>query len=324
MKNNIGKYIGIVLGIICIILTITLICIKVSSVSAKTDEKDLKQKVKDEISYFESNIIEVMNKLNNIEVIKYKVYTKEVNDPKSENNQKSDASSSSSKQSSGQDSSQGGGSSGGESSSSQGGQSSGGGSSESSQSNTTTVSELVPNTTLEENSQEPDWTNISFLVENIYSSWPTANLDFQKQGIAQENITSFSLSMDGVIQSVKNKDKNNALVNLFNMYINIPKYLASINADNFTLNICNTKLNILNAYVLAVTGDRWNDITTCVTNAKSYFSSIISADESDEKRKTALQKAYVIIEDLERMSGLNDKEIFFMSYKNVMQELETL
>ena len=77
-------------------------------------------------------------------------------------------------------------------------------------------------------------------------------------------------------------------------------------------------------FVLAVTGDRWNDITNCITNAKGYFSSIISADESDEKRKTALQKAYVIIEDLERMSGLNDKEIFFMSYKNVMQELETL
>ncbi len=284
MKKNIGKYIGIILGIICIILAITLIYIKVSSVNAKTDEKDLKNKVKDEISFFESNIIEIMNKLNNIEIIKYKVYTKEVNDPKSEDNKK-------------------------------------GGSS---QNNTTTVSELVPNTTLEQNSQDPDWTQISFLVENMYSSWPTANLDFQRQGISQESITSFSLSMDGVIQSIKNKDKNNALVNLFNMYINIPRYLSSINADNFALNVCNTKLNILNAYVLAVTGDRWNDITTCITNAKGYFSSIISADESDEKRKNALQKTYVIIEDLERMSGLQDKEIFFMGYKNVMQELETL
>lgn len=323
MKKNIGKYIGIVLGIICVILAITLICIKVSSVNAKTSEKDLKDKVKDEISFFESNIIEIMNKLNNIEVIKYKVYTKEINDPKAENNQKSNESGSS-QQSSGQGESQGGSSSGQGNSSSGGEQSNSSDSQENSQSNTTTVSELVPNTTLNQNSQEPDWMQISFLVENMYSSWPTANIDFQKQGISQESITSFALSMDGVIQSIKNKDKNNALINLFNMYINIPKYLSSINSDNYTLNVCNTKLNILNAYVLAVTGDRWNDITKCVTNAKSYFSSIISADESDEKRKNALQKSYVIIEDLERMSGLNDKEIFLMGYKNVMQELETI
>ena len=83
MKNNIGKYIGIVLAIICLILVITLIYIKASSVSAKTSDKDLRDKIKEEISYLDSNITETMNKLNNVDVIKYKVYTKEVNDPSS-------------------------------------------------------------------------------------------------------------------------------------------------------------------------------------------------------------------------------------------------
>ena len=38
MRKNIGKYIAIILGIICIILLITLIYIKVSSVNAKSNE----------------------------------------------------------------------------------------------------------------------------------------------------------------------------------------------------------------------------------------------------------------------------------------------
>ncbi len=319
MRKNIGKYIAIILGIICVILAITLIYIKVSSVNAQSDNKDLKSKITEEISYLDSNITETMNKLNNIEVIKYKVYTKKINDPSLSSNEKEGEQSSSNQTSEGGSSSEGSSSSSGESS---GG--SGSSSQEGSQGNTTMISEIVPNTTLESNQGEVDWKEISFLMENLYSSWPTVNLDLQKQGISNELITSFSLSMDGAIQSIKNKDKNNALINLFNMYINLPKYLSSINADSYTLNLYNTKLYMLNAYVLVSTGDKWNEITSCISNAKSNFSAIVSASENDEKKKNYLQKSYVIIEDLERMSQINDKDIFYMGYKNVMQELETM
>ena len=165
---------------------------------------------------------------------------------------------------------------------------------------------------------------MSFAFENLYSTWPTINLDLQKQGIANELITSFSLSMDGAVQSIKNKEKENTLINLYNMYLNLPKYLSSINTDNYTLNLYYTKLNILNAYVLVSTGDRWNDITSYVSEAKSNFSSIVSASDKNEEEKSALQKTYVIIENLERISQINDKDIFYMGYKNVMQELENL
>ena len=309
MKKNIGKYIAIILGIICIILIITLIYIRVSSVNAQSSDRDLKSKINEEISYLDSNIIDIMNQLNNIYLNKYKVYTKEVNDPSSKT----------SSQNSNKESSQGQDSSNQSSQSSEGSQSQ-----DSSQSNTTTVSDLVPNTTLESNPTEIDWTALSFAFENLYSTWPTINLDLQKQGIANELITSFSLSMDGAVQSIKNKEKENTLINLYNMYLNLPKYLSSINTDNYTLNLYYTKLNILNAYVLVSTGDRWNDITSYVSEAKSNFSSIVSASDKNEEEKSALQKTYVIIENLERISQINDKDIFYMGYKNVMQELENL
>ena len=194
MRKNIGKYIAIILGIICIILLITLIYIKVSSVNAKSSDKDLKGKINEEISFIDSNIIEIMNQINNIYLTKYKVYTKEVNDPSSKTSSQNSSQGSSQKQASSSESS-------GSSEDSQ--------SQEGNQTNTTTVSDLVPNTTLETNQQEVDWTSISFKFENLYSTWPTINLDLQKQGIANELITSFSLSMDGAVQSIKNKEREN-------------------------------------------------------------------------------------------------------------------
>lgn len=329
MKKEIGKYIAIFLGIVCIILAIALFYIKISSVNAQTADNDLKEKIEEEISFLDSNITDVMNKINNITVIKYKVYTRKINDKNSSSQSSSGGSSEESQGGSQSQSGQEGGQEGGSSSQSQeqgsSNQSSSQGQAESqTQNNSTTVSELVPDTTLENNNQETDWKEISYSVEKIYSTWPTINLDFQKQGISTEIINSFSLSMDGVIQSIKNKDKKNTLINLFNMYINIPKYASSIISDNNKLNLYNTKLNILNAYTLVSTDDNWNNAIASITSAKSYFSSIISSENSNEDKKNSLQKTYVLIEDLERIAQINDKDIFYMGYKNIMQALETM
>ncbi len=320
MKKEIGKYIAFILGIVCIILAITLICIRISSVNAQTSDKNLKEKISEEISYLDSNIIELMNKMNNITVIKYKVYNKKINE--SEENKSSSESSNKQSQESSQSQSDSSSQNSEDNSSSQDSQSKNqGNNSSENKASSETLSELVPSSILNVNYDEVDWENISFLIEKIYSTWPVINLDLQKQGISNELINTFSLSMDGVIQSLKNKDKKNTLINLFNMYINIPKYSASINDDMEKQNIYNTKLNILNAYILVSTDNNWNNVITSVSTAKNYFSNIIA---SNNNQKEDLQKKYVILEDLERIAQINDKQIFFMGYKNVMQELENI
>ena len=182
MKKEIGKYIAIFLGIVCIILAIALFYIKISSVNAQTADNDLREKIEEEISFLDSNITDVMNKINNITVIKYKVYTRKINDINNSSSQNSSGSSSEESQGgsqsqSGQEGGQGG------SSSSQGkeqgssNQSSSQGQGESqTQNNSTTVSELVPDTTLENNNQETDWKeNIFNLANNKFRFSKTRN-----------------------------------------------------------------------------------------------------------------------------------------------------
>jgi len=285
MKKETGKYLAILLGIICLILAIILIYVKVMAADNKASEKDLNNKIEEELKYLDSNLISLMNKLNNITVINYKVYTREINDSSSnsaESSGKGNSSSSmqegnsSSGESSGQ-SQQGGGSSGQGSSGGQGGsQSQNGSNSSTGSSKPITVSELIPNTILSNNS-ETDWTELAYLLENIYSTWPTISLDLKEKGIAVDMIDSFSLSMNGAIQSLKNQDKNNTLINLYNMYINLPKYIISITNDAGKVNLYNTKANILNAYVLATTSDKWNDITNSIIEAKNNFNTILTS-----------------------------------------------
>lgn len=92
MKKEIGKYIAIFLGIVCIILITVLIYIKSTNVNSDTASKNLKSKTLEEIRYLDSNIIEVMNRVNNITVINYKVYTREVNEKTNSGTNKSSSS----------------------------------------------------------------------------------------------------------------------------------------------------------------------------------------------------------------------------------------
>ena len=186
-----------------------------------------------------------------------------------------------------------------------------------------TVSELIPNTILSNNG-ETDWTELAYLLENIYSTWPTISMDLKEKGISSEMIEGFSVSMNGAIQSLKNQDKNNTLINLYNMYINLPRYITAVSNDVNKINLYNTKANVLNAYVLVATTDKWNDITNSIADAKNSFNTILTSNNYNKNEKMSLQKTYVIMEDLERASKLNDGDIFLIGYKNLVQQLQTM
>ena len=291
--------------------------------SSDTASKNLKSKTLEEIRYLDSNIIEVMNRVNNITVINYKVYTREVNERTNSGTNKS--SSSQSEQSSNMEQQKGKSSSGSSSDSEsddsdENSPNNAGEETSNTRSKTTTVSDLVPNVTLNNNTNDINWDEISFTIENIFGTWPTINLDMQENGISNDDINNFSASLNGVIQSVKNRDKNNTLINLYNMYTIIPRILSNVTDDNNIINMYNTKLCILNSYVLATTGDNWNEIISNIQGAKGYFNNIV--EQSSQNTNT--RRTYIIIDNLENIAQLNDKDIFFMGYKNVIQQLETL
>ena len=167
------------------------------------------------------------------------------------------------------------------------------------------------------------WDEISYGVETLYTSWPSINLDMTALNVNESDIANFSSTLDGVAQAVKAEDKNSALINLYNLYILLPKYLSYFSTDEAKLNVYNTKAYVLSSYVSA-NNDNWEEMNTNVTNAINILSKNIQSTELENAEKTTLEKSYVLLEELKRAVGLEDKEIFYLKYKLAMEQLEIL
>lgn len=346
MKKNLFKIITIILSIIFIILVVILITMKVVNGKEKGDRELLTSKISDELSFIDYNVIDAMNKLNNITVTRYKIFNKTVNNEdnntnsssKDSSNDKSNSSNGnenqgqenssegqSSEQSADQENSENDSSSTDNSSSgvNSSNESSNGSASSSSKSNVKEAQLTLVNSLTETNNQEPNWDKITSIYENLLSTWPTTQLDLKKAGISDEYLENINVDLNGIAQSILNKDKNSCLINLYNLYSQIPVYMEIISKDTYETSLYNTKMAILNAYSLVNNDNKWNEVTSSIKSATSQFEKILNS-KSNEKERDNLERIYSMLKNLENTVVLNNKNIFYMQYKNIMQEISNL
>ena len=321
MKNQISKYLLTVLIIICFILLGVLIYVRFFNNNESEEYAILTEKVQGEIKYLDSSIIEMMNKLNNISYTRYQVTIKEVNE--SEQNNPSESNQSVSSENSGESNS-GGNQQSNQESSSSGGQESTNETNQSSEQSESRTSRLAQvDSLLNSNYDDISWDEISYGVETLYTSWPSINLDMEALNLNKNDIANFSSTLDGLAQAVKIQDKNSALINLYNLYILLPRYLSNFTNDDQMINVYNAKANILSAYVSANNED-WESMNNSVTNAINELSKNMNLENVTDIEKTTLEKSYILLEELKRGIGLEDKDIFYLKYKLAMEQLEII
>jgi len=133
----------------------------------------------------------------------------------------------------------------------------------------------------------------------------------------------FSNLLDATIIAIKNEDKETTLTNLTNLYSYIPKFLTAISADKNTQNIELTKYYVFTAYA-AASQDDWNAVTTNISNAENNFLSIVNDKEYTKNKEYKIHKTYLLIKDLQNSIVNQDKQLFFLKYKNLIESLNTL
>ena len=325
MKNQISKYLLIALILIFTILLATLIYIKFFSNNEDDEYALLTEKAEGEVKYLDYTIIELMNKLNNISYSRYQVTIKEVNESEQLNNSSSNSESAgngmqtqeqgSSNQEGSESKVNGSGSNDNNSNNSE---------SESLNQSEARTSRLAQvDSLLNSNYDDVPWDEISYGVETIYTAWPSISLDMKALNINDSDISNFSTTLDGIAQAVKVQDKNSALINLYNLYILLPKYLSYFLNNEYTLNVYNTKAYVLSSYVSA-NSENWEDMNTNITNAINTLSKNMNSINLNDTEKSTIEKSYVLLEELKRGVGLEDKEIFYLKYKLAMEQLEIL
>lgn len=296
--------------IYCIMMFILLFVLTgCSNQNNQNNQDNLKSKVKEEISYLDNNLISTLNIVNNLSYDNYKVSSKNIQSNKSDNNEKQNNSTEQESQPSGDLSQQGGKT---ESNSENSGNSS----------QTQSIMTMEKNGVLTSRDKKTDWDLLKGLLEALYSSWSTIALDMNGLNINSEDILSFNTFLNDATKSVKDENKKDTMNNLLKLYALLPKYSSSVADDIFT-NLLDTKVQVLNAYVL--TEDKnWDEINKRLENAINEYGNIINNVEINTRNSAGVSQTYILLKELQRCTSVKDVDIFYINYKNFMQEIQGL
>lgn len=296
--------------IYCIMMFVLLFVLTgCSNQNSQNNQDTLKSKVKEEISYLDNNLISTLNIVNNLSYDNYKVSSKNIQSNKSDNNEKQNNSTEQKSQPSGDLSQQGGKA---ESNSQNSGNSS----------QTQSIMTMEKNGVLTSRDKKTDWDLLKGLLEALYSSWSTIALDMNGLNINSEDILSFNTFLNDATKSVKDENKKDTMNNLLKLYALLPKYSSSVADDIFT-NLLDTKVQVLNAYVL--TEDKnWDEINKRLENAINEYGNIINNVEINTRNSAGVSQTYILLKELQRCTSVKDVDIFYINYKNFMQEIQGL
>lgn len=286
---------------------------------SKEEDKDLNAKAVSEVEYFSSKLINVLNRLNNITFENYQMVAEKTElSAKSAQQEKSTSSSSTQNQgeqnnSSGEDSS---------SSSASGSGSEMGGDSKG-EAVSIISSKMAPNTILTPQTTDIDWGSIKNDMENLYFAWNTAILDLYKLNVSSDDILGFSNSLDVATNYIKNEDKTNALLAIAKLYSYLPKYMNVISDENAKKNVMQTKSYILNGYSL-VGQDAWADAQNEISKADEVFRKVTTDVEFTSENSYKVNKTYVLLNELKNSMQMNDTDIFYIKYRNLLEEINEI
>lgn len=296
--------------IYCIMMFILLFTLTgCSNQNNQNNQDNLKSKVKEEISYLDNNLISTLNIVNNLSYDNYKVSSKNIQSNKSDNNEKQNNSTEQESQPSGDLSQQGGKA---ESNSQNSGNSS----------QTQSIMTMEKNGVLTSRDKKTDWDLLKGLLEALYSSWSTIALDMNGLNINSEDILSFNTFLNDATKSVKDENKKDTMNNLLKLYALLPKYSSSVADDIFT-NLLDTKVQVLNAYVLTE-DNNWDEINKRLENAINEYGNIINNVEINTRNSAGVSQTYILLKELQRCTSVKDVDIFYINYKNFMQEIQGL
>ena len=166
-----------------------------------------------------------------------------------------------------------------------------------------------------------DWNYLKNNSEKLYNIWTTTIIDLKSLNANEDDIIYFSKKLDLVIISSENENKDDLIENLISLYTCIPKFLYQVNSDNKKIQISNTINIILNSY-FCINQDNWNEAQKNTQEAQELYMNVINDLEKENKyNKNKTTKINVLLHELNNSITLQDKKLYFIKYKSLIEEL---
>lgn len=277
----------------------------------KSNSKKVDEKTEEEIKQLEEKLVGMINSLNNISFTNtvLKQTSEKSSSTNSNNNSFNNSSDNSSKDSNNEQNSQSSGSSNNDSDSI------------SSKTEEQVKYEIQKNDILLIDLSNIDWEYIKANTESIYNLWANLIIDLHELNVNNQDILNFSNTLDQVTLSVKQENKYASITNLVSLYSYLPIYVNQFLDDENDKNIFLTKNCVLNTYAL-IEQQNWDEMKKQTASAIENFSNIMNNIENNERQnKNKITKIYVLLNELYSSIDLKDKELYYIKYRNVMEEL---
>ncbi len=283
-----------------ILLIILCICL-LTGCSNKNNDSEKNEKITSEIKFISAKISNVINSLNNIQLENYEIVSDKVSINKEED--QSGGEQQSSKQDSNSENSNSG--------------------SEGGKEQEITVTEMQYNTVLTTDLDDINWDNIKSEIELINNSWAIIAIDLRENKIPEEDILNFSNILNETILAAKDEDKIMTLYNLNNLYTFIPKFLSNVLTEEHVDDIEQIKSYIYTSFYHA-SDESWEKCSESIDNAENIVFKILEDTEYTKNKEYKISKTNMLVKELKNCINRNDKNLYFMKYKNLIETLNTL
>ena len=177
---------------------------------------------------------------------------------------------------------------------------------------------MVPNTILNAD-KTINWKNLKLEIENLNNTWPSIIVDLYKANVDNKKLTEFSDLINTCIGNIKNENRTETLNSLAKLYEYIPVFLEKIVSDNQQVELAKTKVEVIKAYV-NIDFENWDGFKSNLDSAISNFEPIVNNTNEAEKEYN-IRKAYVLLQEFKNAVDTKDKDLLFIKYKNLMEEL---
>ena len=187
-----------------------------------------------------------------------------------------------------------------------------------------TMSNAVASSILERNDTDKvNWNSIEIKVQELYSAWTSILIDLSTLNVNKENLLEFNDILDKISKSIEDKNKLETLVNSADLYNLLTKYALDFYNDTNKTSLLNTKSCILYSYA-EMERENWSEAKNYISKAKNEFANVLNNQVNNINRIDIINKAYILINELEEDSNNMDRKIFLINYSNLIQELQSI
>lgn len=184
--------------------------------------------------------------------------------------------------------------------------------------------DTVQNGILKNNGKyDAKWEKIKTEIEQIYQVWNTVSIDLYSLNIDSNSILAFNDGLNKATQAVKKQDKANAINEITGIYGKILDYRKAYDKNTRETDLLTIQYNSVSAYA-DVTNGKWSDANLKLANAEKLFSNLLNTLTNDYTNQATMSQCYISINELKKAVNLQDKEIFFIEYRNLMSKMEII